>query len=70
MSGITAIILLSTVFVSNFILSAVSGIQASAAFEPMLVLVALAETAVVGALVALVVLLITDVAPRAFRPTR
>lgn len=64
MPSITAIILLSTVFVSNFILSAVSGVQASADVEPVLVAVALAETVVIGALVALLTLVVYDVTPR------
>lgn len=64
MPGITAIILLSAVFISNFILSAVSGAQASAEFEPLLVAVALAETVVVSALVALLTLVVYDVTPR------
>ncbi|HYH22240.1 MAG TPA: hypothetical protein VD995_26830 [Azospirillum sp.] len=64
MPSITAIILLSTVFVSNFIVSAVSGVQASAEFEPVLVVVALAETIVIGALVTLLTLVVYDVTPR------
>jgi len=64
MPGITAIILLSAVFISNFILSALSGVQASAGFEPLLVAVALAEAVVVGALVALLALVVYDVTPR------
>ncbi|HYD68696.1 hypothetical protein [Azospirillum sp.] len=64
MPGITAIILLSAVFISNFILSALSGVQASTGFEPLLVAVALAEAVVVGALVALLTLVVYDVTPR------